>query len=103
MRKAISKILVTGGAGFIGSAFLKKLNDQGYDDILVVDELVQTAGQNLGEVAVLVPPGLFDRQLEVLLLERVGDRGKEAEGRGPHLAAGWRGSLRAHRPLSTLG
>jgi len=31
--------LVTGGAGFIGSAFLAELNAQGIDDILVVDRL----------------------------------------------------------------
>jgi len=32
-------IVVTGGAGFIGSAFVAKLNDEGRDDIVVVDEL----------------------------------------------------------------
>ncbi len=32
-------IIVTGGAGFIGSAVIKKLNDQGIEKILVVDEL----------------------------------------------------------------
>jgi ADP-L-glycero-D-manno-heptose 6-epimerase len=32
-------IIVTGGAGFIGSATIKKLNDQGIEKILVVDEL----------------------------------------------------------------
>ena len=32
-------IVVTGGAGFIGSALLAALNDRGVDDILVVDEL----------------------------------------------------------------
>jgi ADP-L-glycero-D-manno-heptose 6-epimerase len=32
-------IIVTGGAGFIGSAFIWKLNNEGVDDILVVDEL----------------------------------------------------------------
>jgi len=31
-------IVVTGGAGFIGSAFVAKLNTQGISDILVVDE-----------------------------------------------------------------
>ena len=31
--------LVTGGAGFIGSAFVWKLNSEGIDDILIVDEL----------------------------------------------------------------
>lgn len=32
-------IVLTGGAGFIGSCFLKKLNDEGITDILVVDHL----------------------------------------------------------------
>lgn len=32
-------IVVTGGAGFIGSAMVSKLNEKGIDDILVVDEL----------------------------------------------------------------
>ncbi|PID27711.1 MAG: ADP-glyceromanno-heptose 6-epimerase [Candidatus Cloacimonadota bacterium] len=32
-------IVLTGGAGFIGSVFLKKLNDNGIKDVLVVDEL----------------------------------------------------------------
>lgn len=31
--------IVTGGAGFIGSALLWRLNEAGYDDILVVDNL----------------------------------------------------------------
>ena len=35
-------IILTGGAGFIGSGFLWKLNSQGIDDIIVVDELDQT-------------------------------------------------------------
>lgn len=32
-------ILLTGGAGFIGSCLLKKLNDEGLKDIIVVDNL----------------------------------------------------------------
>ncbi|NBW40986.1 ADP-glyceromanno-heptose 6-epimerase [bacterium] len=31
--------VVTGGAGFIGSAFIHKLNQEGIEDIIVVDEL----------------------------------------------------------------
>ena len=31
--------IVTGGAGFIGNAFVWKLNQEGIDDILIVDSL----------------------------------------------------------------
>ncbi len=34
--------IVTGGAGFIGSAFVSKLNTEGIDNILVVDELASS-------------------------------------------------------------
>lgn len=33
------KVLLTGGAGFIGSCLLRKLNSEGIDDIMVVDHL----------------------------------------------------------------
>jgi ADP-L-glycero-D-manno-heptose 6-epimerase len=35
-------IVLTGGAGFIGSAYLRKLNDEGIKDIIVVDHLDAT-------------------------------------------------------------
>ena len=40
------KTIVTGGAGFIGSCLLAKLNAEGIDDILVVDELGNSAKWN---------------------------------------------------------
>jgi ADP-L-glycero-D-manno-heptose 6-epimerase len=36
-------IIVTGGAGFIGSNIIKGLNDQGIDDILVVDNIASSS------------------------------------------------------------
>jgi ADP-L-glycero-D-manno-heptose 6-epimerase len=35
----MKSVIVTGGAGFIGSTFVKKLNQEGVDDILIVDDL----------------------------------------------------------------
>jgi ADP-L-glycero-D-manno-heptose 6-epimerase len=32
-------IIITGGAGFIGSAFIWRLNQEGFDDIVIVDRL----------------------------------------------------------------
>src|SRR5687768_8835050 len=36
------KIIVTGGAGFIGSAVIWRLNELGRDDILIVDRMDET-------------------------------------------------------------
>jgi ADP-L-glycero-D-manno-heptose 6-epimerase len=35
----LTKVIVTGGAGFIGSAFVWELNRQGIDEVLIVDDL----------------------------------------------------------------
>ena len=35
-------IILTGGAGFIGSAVLRQLNEQGMHNIIVVDQLSST-------------------------------------------------------------
>ena len=35
-------IILTGGAGFIGSCVLRTLNDEGYENIVVVDNIAAT-------------------------------------------------------------
>ena len=35
-------IIVTGGAGFIGSCVVRTLNDAGRDDIIIVDNISET-------------------------------------------------------------
>lgn len=35
-------IIVTGGAGFIGSCVVRSLNDRGIEDIIVVDNIAST-------------------------------------------------------------
>ena len=37
-------IIVTGGAGFIGSNLIKELNNKGIEDIFVVDNLKKRPG-----------------------------------------------------------
>ncbi len=37
-----NKLIVTGGAGFIGSAVVWRLNELGYEDILIVDRMDET-------------------------------------------------------------
>lgn len=36
------KIVVTGGAGFIGSCIVRALNDNGYNDVIIVDHIAST-------------------------------------------------------------
>ena len=36
------KVIVTGGAGFIGSCIIRELNDFGVEDIIVVDNIAST-------------------------------------------------------------
>ncbi len=37
-----TKIIVTGGAGFIGSCIVKTLNDRGYENIYIIDNIAET-------------------------------------------------------------
>jgi len=57
-------IVVTGGAGFIGSCYVWKLNQEGISNIIVVDE-VQKIPELLDEIHYLL---IFNAGLSELLL-----------------------------------
>src|SRR5262249_37416035 len=50
----MSKYVVTGGAGFIGSAIVRGLLRQGAGEVVVIDNLLSGREENLGEVAAQV-------------------------------------------------
>ena len=43
----MKKVIVTGGAGFIGSHLVEKLIDNGTEEILVIDDLSTGRRENL--------------------------------------------------------
>jgi len=59
VKSETTMIIVTGGAGFIGSALIAELNTRGIDDVLIVDILLDshkfTLGGFLGRAAVFMP------------------------------------------------
>jgi ADP-L-glycero-D-manno-heptose 6-epimerase len=60
-------ILLTGGAGFIGSCFLKTLNDNGIDDIVIIDQL--GTGEKWKNLVGKKYISLIDKETFTLLLE----------------------------------
>lgn len=60
-------VIVTGGAGFIGSCFVKKLNDNGIIDIIIVDKLgTDQKWKNLlgKQFTSIIPIELFREQIQ---------------------------------------
>ncbi|WP_158782275.1 ADP-glyceromanno-heptose 6-epimerase [Pantoea sp. BAV 3049] len=67
-------IIVTGGAGFIGSNIIKALNDQGHTDILVVDNLKDgTKFTNLADLNIADYMDKEDFLIAILADEELGD------------------------------
>lgn len=61
-------IIVTGGAGFIGSNIVKKLNQRGIKDIIVVDEL--TDGTKFAHLAEVEIADYLDKDAFLRLIEK---------------------------------
>lgn len=71
-------IVVTGGAGFIGSALIAELNKRGCDDVLVVDDIDhERKARNLRALRFKQSVGIaeFRRQLQTGAYERAGITG----------------------------
>ncbi|HBI07417.1 MAG TPA: ADP-glyceromanno-heptose 6-epimerase, partial [Erwinia persicina] len=67
-------IIVTGGAGFIGSNIIKALNDKGHTDILVVDNLKDgTKFANLADLNIADYMDKEDFLISILADEDFGD------------------------------
>lgn len=69
-------IAITGGAGFIGSALIWKLNSESFDDILVVDLLKEKNSKNLTNLKF---QNFMDKNEFVKRIEK-GDFNKSIEG-----------------------
>jgi len=71
-------IIVTGGAGFIGSNIVKTLNDRGVDDILVVDNLAN--GVKFKNLADCEIADYMDKEAFLARIAAGGDFGRRVEG-----------------------
>ncbi len=71
-------MIVTGGAGFIGSNLIKALNERGYEDILVVDNL--SNGAKFANLADCEIADYMDKQTFLARVESGGDFGQQVEG-----------------------
>ena len=69
-------IIVTGGAGFIGSNIIKGLNKEGYEDILIVDDLKN--GDKSRNMNALKFSDFIDKEDFLDFLEHFGNKNIEA-------------------------
>ncbi len=84
------RVLVTGGAGFIGSHIVDQLTDEGCRDITVVDNMVRGRPENLAKVKQhvrLIEGDIRDRSLMAGLISRADIVFHQAALRITHCAA----------------
>lgn len=93
MRKlANSKVLITGGAGFVGSRIIDLLIEAGWDEIVCIDNMVRGRRENLADALAsgrvrLVEGDIRDRELMARLIEGVDVVFHQAALRITHCAA----------------
>ena len=49
----MNKVIVTGGAGFIGSNLVKRLLDDGAEEILIIDDFSTGKKENLHDLSLI--------------------------------------------------
>ena len=47
MKNRLQKVVITGGAGFIGSNLISHLNENGTDEILIIDDFSTGSRKNI--------------------------------------------------------
>ena len=64
MKNNLSKVVITGGAGFIGSNLIKKLLSQGAENICVIDDLSTGKIENIKSYLDTNKVNLVDKRVE---------------------------------------
>ena len=64
MKNNLNKVVITGGAGFIGSNLIKKLLSQGTENICVIDDLSTGKIENIKSYLDTNKVNLVDKRVE---------------------------------------
>ena len=67
-KDSLLKVLVTGGAGFIGSNVADGLIEEGYE-VIVVDDLSNGREENISDKAVFYKVDIRDKKLEDVMFD----------------------------------
>ena len=64
----LNKVIITGGAGFIGSNLVKKLLENGTKEILIIDDLSTGKLNNLKDFSSNQNIRIIEKELKMLII-----------------------------------